>query len=87
MKLYLIYSFDHQKYEKWGIVQALEMFQLPPDVKQELLDEGFGVRWRDNAPFTSVCGDHSTEWVNKFSKSSGGFSTMTQNESASLRYV
>ena len=79
-----IFSYDHQKYQKWGTVHAIEMHQLPQEAKDEL-DEGSGVRWRDNAPFTSVDHDHAVEWVNKAAKSSGGLENLTHNDSASLK--
>ncbi len=81
----IFFSFDHQKYEKWGIVQAIEMHQLPAEVRAELEEEGFGVRWRDDAPFKSVDTDHSTECVNKGSKGTGGLTKLTQHEEASHR--
>ena len=53
------FSYDHQRYQKWGAVYAIEMHQLPQEAKDKL-EEGSGVRWRDDAPFTSV----GHEWVN-----------------------
>ena len=60
------------------------MHQLPQEANDEI-EEGIGVRWRDKAPFTTVGNDHSTEWVNKALKSSGGFEKLAQNESACLK--
>lgn len=80
------FSYDHQKYAKWGSIYIAEMRSLPSAVLKRFETDGFGVQWRDEAPFTSVDIDHATEWVNAAAKSSGGLSTITQIDSATLKY-
>lgn len=60
------------------------MHQLPQEAKDEL-KEGSGVRWREDAPFTSVDHDHAVEWVNKAGKSAGGLEKLLHDDSASLK--
>ena len=83
--LSIFFSYDHLKYAKWGIIYAVEMYQLPANVKDRFLTTGFGVQWRDNCPFTAVDVDHATEWVNGIAKSTGGLADITQTDSATLR--
>ena len=61
------------------------MKSLPADTLKRF-DDGFGVQWKEEQSFTAVDIDHATEWVNGESKSTGGLSTITQNDSATLKY-
>ena len=65
----------------------MELFRLPADVLDSLISEGFGVTWNDDSPFTTVSDDHATEWVNGLSKSAAGLKSITQVDSATLKYV
>lgn len=60
------------------------MWSLPDALLERFDSHGFGVRWRDDAPFTSVDVDHATEWMNGIAKS-GGLSNVTQNEGTTLK--
>ena len=62
-----------------------ELFLLPPDAVASLKTEGFGVQWKEDAPFTSVSDDHATEWINRLCKSGSGLSNMNQIQSATLK--
>ena len=81
----MYFSYDHPKYGKWGAINVIEMFNLPPAVLERIKGE-FGVQWNDNNPFSRVSVDHATEWVNGISKSSGGLSSITQTDTATLRF-
>ena len=81
----LYFSYDHQKYAKWGIMYVVDLYRLPSNVLQQFISDGFGVQWRDDAPFTSVSIDHATEWVNGAAKASGGLASITQIDSATLK--
>ncbi|XP_068222176.1 uncharacterized protein [Palaemon carinicauda] len=60
---------------------------LPSAVLTRFETDGYGVQWRDEASFTSVDVDHATEWVNAAAKTSGGLSTITQIDSATLKWM
>ena len=62
-----------------------EMKSLPSDALERFYADGFGVQWKEEAPFSSVDIDYATEWLNAISKSAGGLSEMTQNDSATLK--
>ena len=62
-----------------------EMKSLPSEVLERFYADGFAVQWKEEAPFSSVDIDHATEWLNGISKSAGGLSNMTQNDSATLK--
>ncbi|XP_068240057.1 uncharacterized protein [Palaemon carinicauda] len=79
--------YDHQKYAKWGSIYIAEMKCLPSAVLTRFETDGYGVQWRDEASFTSVDVDHATEWVNAAAKTSGGLSTITQIDSATLKWM
>ena len=61
------------------------MKSLPAE-KRDRFDDGFGVQWKDGNAFSCVDVDHGTEWINGASKGTGGLSTITQTDSATLNY-
>ena len=62
-----------------------EMKSLPSEALERFNADGFGVQWKEEAPYSSVDIDHATEWLNGIAKSEGGLSDMTQNDSATLK--
>ena len=58
---------------------------LPSDALERFYADGFGVQGKEEAPFNSVDIDHATELLNGISKSTGGLSDMTQNDSGTLK--
>ena len=63
----------------------LKTNMIPNEVLKSIIKDGFGVQWKDDAPFTAVSDDHATEWVNGLSKSAAGLKSITQIDSATLK--
>ena len=72
-------------YTKSGSLHMAKMKSLPSDALERLYAGEFGVQWKEKAPFSSVDIDYATELLNSISKSAGGLSDMTQNDSATLK--
>ena len=62
-------SYDHQKYTKSGSLYMAEMKSLPSEALERFNADGFGVQWKEEAPYSSVDIDHATEWLNGIAKS------------------
>ena len=58
---------------------------IPNEVLKSIIEDGFGVQWKDDTPFTAVSDDHATEWVKGLSKSAEGLKSITQIDSATLK--
>ena len=68
-----------------GITHLIKMSLLHADVLATIRIN-FGVQWKSDNKCSRVSVDHALEWLNAISKRSGGLSSITQIDSATLRY-
>ena len=68
-----------------GVTYRVELSMIPNEVLKSIIEDGLGMQWKSNAPFTAVSDDHATEWVNGLSKSAAGLKSIIQIDSATLK--